>query len=230
MIGIIGAMPEEIERVLFYMDEPMVMEHATRTFYQGMIHNHQVVVVLAGIGKVNAAITTTLLLEQFDVDLVINIGVAGGMNGVNHLDIVIAHGVLYHDVDVTYFGNYLPGQVPGMDPEFLADEELVDTASMVLEKLGYPYQIGRIASGDQFVYSSEELYDVNEIYDDIFAVEMEAGAIAQTATLYHVPFLVFRSISDVLDDDTQSEDFQEFLVKASDQVNDLVLALLDLIE
>ena len=230
MIGIIGAMPEEIERVLFYMEDPIVMEHATRTFYQGTIYNHQVVVVLAGIGKVNAAITTTLLLEQFDVDVVINIGVAGGMNGAEHMDIIVSHSVLYHDVDVTYFGNYLPGQIPGLDAEFYADEELVHAASLALDRLGYRYHIGRVATGDQFVYSSEDLLEVNEVYDDIYAVEMEAGAIAQTAHIYNVPFLVLRSISDVLDDDTQNEDFQEFLVKASDRVNDLLLSLLDEVE
>lgn len=230
MIGIIGAMPEEIERVLFYMKDSMVMEHATRTFYQGTIHSHQVVVVLAGIGKVNAAITTTLLLEQFDVDLVINIGVAGGMNGAEHMDIILGHSVLYHDVDVTYFGSYLPGQVPGEDAEFTADEELLHIASTLLERLEYSYHIGRIATGDQFVYSSDDLDAVNEVYHDIYAVEMEGGAIAQTATLYNVPFLVIRSISDVLDDDTQQEDFQEFLVKASERVSDLVLALLDEVE
>jgi adenosylhomocysteine nucleosidase len=227
MIGIIGAMPEELERVLFYMEEPEVIEHAARTFYQGRIHQHDVVVVLAGIGKVNAAITTTLLIEHFDVDLVVNIGVAGGQKGSNHLDIVIGRSVLYHDVDVTYFGNYLPGQMPGHDAEFFADQDLVEQSAVILEKLDYPYHIGRIASGDQFVYTSDFLQPVNDIYDDIYAVEMEACAIAHTASVYDVPFLIFRSISDVLDDDSQSEDFQEFLVKASEQVSDLLLALLD---
>lgn len=230
MIGIIGAMPEEIERVLFYMQDPIVHEHVTRTFYQGKIHNHDVVVVLAGIGKTNAAITTTLLLELFDIHVVINIGVAGGQHNVNHLDIIVSRSVIYHDVDVTYFGSYEVGQVPGHDPEFFADEELVETAIMLLEQLNYPYHVGRIASGDQFVYSSDVLFAVNDIYDDIYAVEMEAGAIAHTASIYHVPFIVFRSISDVLDDESQSEDFQEFLVKASDQVSDLLLALLDELE
>lgn len=230
MIGIIGAMPEEIERVLFYMEDAFTLEHASRTFYQGTIHGHHVVVVLAGIGKVNASITTTLLLEQFDVDVVINIGVAGGMNGVDALDIVVSRSVLYHDVDVTSFGDVVAGQIPGLEPEFLADEELIDAATYVLEHLGYPYHIGRIASGDQFVYSSDFLFDVNQLYDDIYAVEMEAAAIAHTASLYNVPFIVFRSISDVLDAETQGDDYEEFMIKAADQVNDLLLALLDEIE
>jgi adenosylhomocysteine nucleosidase len=230
MIGIIGAMPEEIEKVLLLMEESSAVEHATRTFYQGTINNHYVVVVLAGIGKVNAAITTTLLLEQFDVDAVINIGVAGGQRGVKHLDVVVSKSVLYHDVDVTYFGTYQMGQLPGEEPEFEADETLLKAAIDVLDSLEISYKVGRIASGDKFVYDVDMVYDINQVYDDIYAIEMEAAAIGHTCHLYQVPFIIFRSISDVLGEKSQQEDFQSFLTKASEQVTTLLVALLDQVE
>ncbi len=230
MIGIIGAMPEEIEQVLLLMEESTALEHATRTFYQGTINGHYVVVVLAGIGKVNAAITTTLLLEQFDVDVVINIGVAGGQNNTKHLDIVVSKSVLYHDVDVTYFGSYKKGQIPSENPEFEANEELLHASIEVLDSLEFSYKVGRIASGDQFVYDLDMVYDINQEYDDIYAIEMEAAAIGHTCHLYKVPFIVFRSISDVLGEKNQQEDFSSFLAKASNQVTTLLIALLDYIE
>lgn len=229
MIGIIGAMPEEVEKVLLLMNDSEIIEHSSRIFYKGHINHHEVVVVLAGIGKVNAAITTTILLEQFDIDKVVNIGVAGGQHGVNHMDIVVSRSVLYHDVDVTYFGTYVHGQLPGHDPEFMADGHLVDHSVEVLNKLEIPYHVGRIATGDQFVYSSDFIFELNQLYTDIYAIEMEAAAIAHTATLYRVPFIIFRSISDVLDDETQQEDFNEFLVKASEQVSEFLVTLLDYI-
>ena len=122
MIGIIGAMPEEILEIKEQIQNLEVIQHSPRTFYKGTISNQEVVLVLAGIGKTNAAVTTTLLLELFDIKQVINIGVAGGQNGVKHNDIVVSSSVLYHEVDVTSFGRYVAGQVPGHSPEFLADK------------------------------------------------------------------------------------------------------------
>lgn len=227
MIGIIGAMPEEIEEIKQNIEEIEVIHHHPRQFYKGLIHNHEVVLVLAGIGKTNAAITTTLLIELFDVDAIVNIGVAGGQNGVNHNDIVVSRSVLYHDVDVTSFGKYLHGQVPGMASEFHADKQLIEQSTNVLNQTGLAYKVGRIASGDQFVYSKKTVAAINAIYDDVFAIEMEAAAIAHTAYLYHIPFIIFRSISDVLDDPTQHEDFSIFLQSAIKNTTILLLHLLD---
>lgn len=228
MIGIIGAMEEEIAVIKQNIRHLNVIEHGSRTFYQGTIHNQGVVLVKAGIGKVNAAITTTLLLETFNVRAIINIGVAGGQHDVHHKDIIISQSVLYHDADAQGFGKYLPGQIPGEDAEFIADSTLITTAEKALKKLQLPYKIGRIASGDQFIYESKKIQNVNKVYSNIYAIDMESAAIAHVAHTYKKPCVIIRSISDVLDDETQATDFEQFVQEASDKSGKLLLEMLDL--
>jgi len=215
MIGIIGALNEELEAILKDITDLEEIKLRIRTFYKGKINNKEVVIVLAGIGKVNAAITTSILIEKFNVESIINIGVAGGQNGVKHKDVVISREVLYHDVDVVSIGKYVKGQIPGSDALFYADEELLNKTKRILRNLNFNFKIGKIASGDQFIYSSDKLKDINRLYSDIYAVEMEAAAIAHTATLYNIPFIIYRSISDIIDNENQNEDFYKFLKDAS---------------
>lgn len=215
MIGIIGAMDNELEVFLSKMTEVDEVTFGIRTFYVGLYNTKEVVVVKAGISKVNAAITTTLLIENFDIDAIINIGVAGGINGVKHKDVVISTEVVHHDMDATKFSSYVHGQVPGLEPTFKADTTLLNWTKSILETLHFDYKVGRIASGDQFVTDSAILEGILNVYDDIYAVEMEAAAIAQTAHLYHVPFIVYRSISDVIGDDSQEHDFYKFVEEAA---------------
>ncbi|MCK5388160.1 MAG: 5'-methylthioadenosine/adenosylhomocysteine nucleosidase [Candidatus Izimaplasma sp.] len=215
MIGIIGALNEELEVILKDVTDIKEIKLKVRTFYTGKIYNKDVVIVLAGIGKVNAAITTSLLIENFDVKYIINIGVAGGLNGVKHKDVVVSREVLYHDVDVVSIGKYVRGQMPGSDALFYADENLLNKTKMILKNLHIDFKIGKVASGDQFIYSLDTVAEVNKLYSDIYAVEMEAAAIAHTATLYKIPFIVYRSISDIIDNKNQDEDFYQFLGEAS---------------
>lgn len=230
MIAIIGAMEEEIAIIKKSIRNLNVIEHHTRTFYQGTIHNQGVVLVQAGIGKVNAAITTTILLEKFSVRGIINIGVAGGQYNVSHKDIIISESVLYHDVDAQGFSKYVAGQIPGEDPEFASDKILLQLAEMALEKLQLSYKIGRIASGDQFVYDSHKISSVNSLYPNIYAIDMESAAIAHVANTYRKPCIVIRSISDVLDDETQAHDFEHFVQEAADNAAQLLLTMLDIME
>lgn len=228
MIGIIGAMEQELEQIKQKVTNLSTEQKGIRTFYLGTINNKEVVIVLAGIGKVNASITTSLLIENYNVTSIVNIGVAGGQNGVKHKDVVISTEVLHHDVDVTAFGSkYVRGQVPQLDPTFKADHTLITKTENILKNANISYIKGRIASGDQFVTTKETLHDVNKLYNDIYAIEMESAAIAQTAHLYNVPFIIYRSISDVLDDETQGEDFYKFVEDAS---NNAALVLEKLIE
>ncbi len=229
MIGIIGAMSEEIEAILKEVTDVEKIKLRVKTFYRGKIDNKDVVIVLAGIGKVNAAITTSLLIENFDINCIINIGVAGGQNGVKHKDVVISKEVLYHDVDVSAFGEYSIGQLPGLEPLFYADNDLLEKTRIVLDSLQLDFKIGKIASGDQFIYSKERIAEANNLYSDIYAVEMEAGAIAQTATLYQIPFIIFRSISDLIDDENQDVDFYKFLQEASKNVSLLLKELIKIL-
>ncbi len=215
MIGIIGAMKEELDIILKEVKELEEVKLRIRTFYTGTISGKKVVIVLAGIGKVNAGITTSLLIENFDVDSVINIGVAGGQKGVSHKDVVISKEVLYHDVDVTYYNDKHHGQIPGSEPLFYADKILLEKTKLIMENLDIKYKIGKIASGDQFVHRLDTVKEINAIYNDIYAIEMEAAAIAHTCTLYNIPFIIYRSISDVIDNDKQYLDFYKFLDEAA---------------
>lgn len=230
MIGIIGAMVQELNMIKTKINNLEEQTIGIKTFYKGTINNKEVVVVLAGIGKVNAAITTSVLIENFNVTSIVNIGVAGGQNGVKHKDVVISTEVLHHDVDVTAFGNtYVHGQVPGMIPAFEADTTLIDKTEQILQETNIPYIKGRIASGDQFVTSSTQLTEINKLYDDIYAVEMESAAIAQTAYLYSVPFIIYRSISDIIDDKSQSKDFHKFVDHAANNAARVLVKLIEVI-
>ncbi|PAT01565.1 5'-methylthioadenosine/S-adenosylhomocysteine nucleosidase [Candidatus Izimaplasma bacterium ZiA1] len=216
MIGIIGAMEVEIESIVKELQNKETINLKLRTVYKGTIDNKEVVVVLAGIGKVNAAITTSILIENFDLTSIFNIGVAGGVNGVNHKDVVVSEGVTHHDFDVTNFSDYVRGQVPSLPPVFKADENLITKTINALEKSHIEYKVGLIASGDQFVTKKETIKEVLALYPNLYAIEMEAAAIAQTAHLYNIPFIVYRSISDVLGDEAQHLDFNLFVKDASE--------------
>jgi len=215
MIGIIGAMPEELSHILGLMLDQTKETIHHKVFYKGKIHDQEVVVVLAGIGKVNAALTTSLLLSNFPCKEVINIGVAGGQHGVKQEDIVIGERIVHHDVDVTAFGKYVHGQVPNDPPFYKANKAMVDRAKKAIKDLDFSFKIGMIASGDQFVYSPQILNKINQTYEDIYAIEMEAAAIAQVANYYQTPFVIFRSISDVIGEENQHLSFDEFLEKAA---------------
>ena len=135
MIGIIGAMDVELTLIKAQVENGKEEVRGIRTFYTGTIKGKEVVIVLAGIGKVNAGITTSLLAEYYDISCIINIGVAGGQNGVTHGDVVVSSEVLYHDADVSRFGKYVRGQIPGLDPTFKADENLINKTKEILEPL-----------------------------------------------------------------------------------------------
>lgn len=152
MIGIIGAMEEEVAAIKEYMHITDTKNILDCIFYQGMIENKEVVLLQGGVGKVNAAICTTLLLTNYQIDMVINIGSAGGLCLNQEVgDIVISNEVCQYDFDITAFPNRILGEVPGLPPRIKADEDLINKAKIFLEKLDLNYEIGLIVSGDKFV-------------------------------------------------------------------------------
>jgi len=229
MIGIIGAFQTEIDTILQEVEDRKQEIKSIRTFYTGTIKGHDVVIVIAGIGKVNAAVTTSLLIENYSPDYVINIGVAGGQKGVKHKDVVISTEVVYHDVDLTAFDTYTHGQMSGHEPTFIADPVLLEKTKMVLEDLGFSYFVGKIATGDQFVHSTEMVHKINQVYDDIYAIEMEAGAIAHVSTIYNVPFIVYRSISDILGEKAQDMSFDKFVEAAAVNASKVLSKLIEVL-
>lgn len=202
MIGIIGAMQEEVEQIVAVMDVEREETKASMTFKAGKLSGKDVVIVVSGIGKVNAAICTQILVDDFKVDYVINTGIAGSLNAAIDIgDIVISSDVLHHDMDATNFG-YPLGQVPRMDTlSFPADKRLIEVAKNVCAKVipEIGTHVGRIVSGDQFISDKAVKERIAKNFNG-FCTEMEGASIAHTAYLNKVPFVIIRAISDKADD------------------------------
>lgn len=211
MIGIIGAMQEEVEQIVAVMDVEREETKASMTFKAGKLSGKDVVIVVSGIGKVNAAICTQILVDDFKVDYVINTGIAGSLNAAIDIgDIVISSDVLHHDMDATNFG-YPLGQVPRMDTlSFPADKHLIEVAKNACAKAvpEIGTHVGRIVSGDQFISDKATKERITKNFNG-FCTEMEGASIAHTAYLNKVPFVILRAISDKADD-SASVDYPTF--------------------
>ena len=187
------------------------------------------VLVLSGIGKVNAAVSTSWVIHQFAPDCIINTGSAGGLGkGLKVGDVVIGETVAHHDVDVTAFG-YVWGQVPQLPAVFASDENLIrqaEKAAQVFE--GAAVTQGLIVSGDRFVHSSKGVAEIRNHFPEVKAVEMEAAAIAQTCHQLEVPFVIIRAVSDSADEKADIS-FEEFLktaaVSSAKMVTEIVKSL-----
>ena len=227
MIGIIGAMEQEVAKIKEKMQDVTITSRARMDFYEGTLEGKKVVVVRSGIGKVNAGMCTQILADVFGVEAVINTGIAGSLNNdVNIGDIVLSTDVVQHDMDATGFG-YRKGQIPQMPVFFFnADDNLRRLAAEVCKEVNPDIQVfeGRIASGDQFVCDQDVK---NRIVSEFsaYATEMEGAAIGQAAYLNEIPFLVVRAISDKADGSAQM-DYSEFEKAAVDHSVRLTLNML----
>ncbi len=226
-IGIIGAMPQEVELLIASLDNKQVTKIANFNLYHGLINNVPVVVMQSGIGKVNATIATTLLIEKFNPQAIINTGSAGGLgDNLAVGDVVIGTNVAHHDVDVTAFG-YQIGQMAQMPIDYPCDKKLIEVAEQASKQINSDKTIhqGLIVSGDQFIASSEQFAQIKQNFPSVLAVEMEACAIAQTCYQFNVPFVVIRAISDLANEQA-SFSFDEFIELAGKQSAEMVIKLL----
>lgn len=228
MLGIIGAMSQEVENLKQAMNDVKVQKVAGMEFYAGKLKGRDVVVVRSGIGKVNAAICSQVLVDRYDVTAIINTGIAGSLrNEINIGDIVLSKDTLQHDMDATGFG-YPLGQIPQMEQSvFEGDTHMIETAkeccAQVVPDIGV--HVGRVVSGDQFVSDRVKKAWLTETFQG-YCTEMEGAAIAQTAYLNHIPFLIIRAISDKADDSAEM-DYEVFEAKAIEHSVKLVLALVE---
>ena len=201
MLGIIGAMDIEVDSLKNEMENPAINIIAGMDFYEGVIGGKDVVVVKCGIGKVNAAMCTQILADRYNVDAVINTGVAGSLNNdIDICDIVISTVAQEHDMDVTALG-YEKGIIPDMDVSiFEADRKLVALTKKSAKEAGLDVKVfeGKVVSGDQFISTHEKKKSLKNSFGGDCA-EMEGAAIAHVASLNNIPFLVIRAISDKAD-------------------------------
>lgn len=227
-IGVIGAMDEEIAQFLEWVGATKESVIAGITFREGTWHGKQVVICKCGVGKVNAAVCTQLLIDRFGVTEIIFTGVAGALHPELSIgDIVISSHCMQHDMDVTPLG-FAKGVIPfAPDSVFSADPRLQELAFRAAEEL-YPghIRIGKVLSGDQFVADREK---VRELHQDMQGdcVEMEGSAVAQVCHLNQIPFVILRSMSDKADGSAHVN-FPEFTKHASERSAAIVERMLKL--
>ncbi|MDD6852207.1 MAG: 5'-methylthioadenosine/adenosylhomocysteine nucleosidase [Bacteroidales bacterium] len=189
-VAIVVAMEKELNLLLPLVNEPKELVIDGYRLYSGTINGMNVTIMQCGIGKVNAAIGTLTLLNNFNVDVVINTGVAGGADkSINVMDIVVATQITYHDVWCGPGTQY--GEASGYPLFFTSDNDLVD---LLDDEEGV--KPGLICSGDRFIASIEEIESIKAHFPNALAVDMESAAIAQVCKLRDVPFLCIRVISD----------------------------------
>lgn len=196
-IGIIAAMDEEIATIKNLMQDSESKKIFELEFITGKINSKNVVLVKCGVGKVNSTRTTQILLDNFDIEYVINVGTAGGLNNDIEIgDIVIAEKLVQHDFDITA-GGHEKGYIPNTGKYFECDKKLIKRSREVINSLNENFKaiVGLIATGDIFVQDVAVKNRIKEEFD-ADCVEMEGASIAQVCTLDKIPFIVIRAISD----------------------------------
>lgn len=224
MIAIIGAMDEEVKALTDRLSDVHINTIAGRTFWEGRLSGQPVVVFQSGIGLAMAAMSLTLASQHYTLSAVINIGTAGGLDvSLRVLDIVVADKITYHDFDISAFGN--PRNFSEQNRfVFKSDANLMDALRRVgpLDHL----KIGPLVSGDQFISTEAQYAEIMRYYPEALAVEMEGAAIAHVASELRLPFLIVRSISDLVVHARNEMTFDAYLAKASERSAAMVEALL----
>jgi adenosylhomocysteine nucleosidase len=229
-LGIIGAMAVEIAALKDNMEDIRESNQAGMTFYEGKLKGLSVVLVQCGVGKINAAMCTQILISCYGVTAVVNTGIAGSLCAeLDIADLVISRDAIHHDFDLRFWGRPV-GQVPGLDViAFPADEALVNAAFAAAEGVNPGHtKIGRVASGDQFICSAEQK-DTIIANTQADCAEMEGASIAHTAYRNGVPFVIVRAISDKADNSAEM-DYPTFEALAADRCAQVTMKLAELLQ
>lgn len=223
MVGIIGAMPEEIALLVAQLDGASAKHHGPFLLHRGQLAGQPVAIAQCGIGKVNAAALTQLLICQ-GASPILFTGVAGALcPELTVGDLVISQDCLQHDIDVSAL-DYPPGQLPGEALAWPADPQLIALARASAAELGVAVRCGRIASGDQFIADGQTAAALYRRFEALCA-EMEGAAVAQVCAKWQVPFVIIRSISDSANSDAKV-DFRSFAARAAERAKAVVLGIL----
>lgn len=223
MIGIVFAMKEELDEFVKLVDNIKEEKIYDLTFYKCNLFNKELVLVESGVGKVNAARTTQILIDKMNPKYIFNVGVAGSISDkVNVLDIVVSDKLVQHDFDITAF-NHVKGYIPNVGTYMETNKYLLDiTKSVNVDAFVY---IGTIASGDIFITEKNMSSKINTKFNAL-CVEMEGASIAQVCTLSNIPYLVIRSISDSPNQSNNKITYEEFLEKSSKIVSNYLTEII----
>lgn len=219
--GILGAMESEVKLIISKLENVEMKEISGFKYYQGSYKNKELVVTECSIGKVNSAICTQIMIDNFNPDFIINSGIAGGLDkDLKVLSMVIGEKLTFHDFDHGILKDYFPYQ-----EYFFADKRAVELAEKIATREGIHYITGTIVTGDLFVEDSKKKAELVENFS-ASCVEMEGASIANTAFINKKPFIVLRAISDLADDGGYMT-YDEFKHRASDRSANLVLSLVE---
>lgn len=222
-IAIIGAMPSELADIRNILGEAEIKRISGFDFYINLHKGKTIVNACCGIAKVNAALCTQVMIDNFHPDAVINTGIAGGMNSdVKVCDIVVSSEVLPHDLDLHFLNDYPP--YCGI---FKADEKIMNAAESVCDEFGINHLRGRIVSGEAFISSNTVKNDIQNRFHP-YAVDMESAAVGHCCYLNEMPFASVRCISDNADDEGAMS-FDEFEKIAAKRVAEIVLRITEII-
>lgn len=228
-IGIIAAMEQEIKVLTDQLTHLEQTTIANQTFFEGEIDQVSVVLVQSGIGKVNAAIAATLLINRFKTDAIINTGSAGGIGeGLSVGDLVISDELSYNDADARAFG-YAFGQIPQMPERYKADKGLLEVLKEAAGSSNWDVKNGLIVTGDSFISNKDKIREIKHNFSEALVTEMEGTAIAQTCYQFSTPFVVVRAVSDVADEEA-SLSFDEFIDLAGKKSAEMVLKFISLVK
>ena len=219
-IGIIGAMQMEIDNLKESLIDSRTEVFSSVEFVSGKLGDKNIVAAKSGVGKVNAAISAQTMIHKYNVDMLINIGVAGTLTrDLSVLDVALAKNVVQHDMDTSPMGDPV-GLISGPDVIFIeADAHMNDVMADCLKERGIKFKKGTIATGDQFIAREEQKDYITDHFEAI-AAEMEGGSIGHVCYVNHVPFAILRSISD---GDGGIIDYETFAEKAAVQSIEVVV-------
>lgn len=208
---VIAAMDEEVAALKKYLDDCKEASHYGIQYFKGQLGEQEVFLAKSGIGKVNAAMTSSLLIDYLEPDYLINIGSAGGLQKDQAIgDVLVSETLLYHDFDI--------GENTYDDDRFIfkSSEKLGQKAISILREMKIPYHYGLLLSGDQFVTKKQGQL-IAKKFPDAQAVDMESAAIASVARQMGKRLIILRSISDLILEENNDLDFEEYLPIASKQ-------------
>ena len=213
MIAIVGAMDEEVSALLGYLEDKKTVRIHNLDFHEGKVNGKEVVVFQSGVGLVVAAMTLTVCLDHYPISHLINIGTAGGLHPQQKvLDLVIPDLLTYHDFDITPFGNER-NFGPNNRYIFHADKTLIDEFKPLIshERVWY----GPMVSGNTFVTTQAHYDEIMDHYPQAQCCDMEGTALANVAAEFKIPFIIIRSLSDIVTHPDNNLTFNEYLIKAS---------------
>lgn len=222
MIGIIGAMDVEVNNIIENIQNMQMKKIGIYTYYQGTIGDKEIVLLKSGIGKVSSAVGASLMIENFQPDVIINTGIAGGVTPLHTKDLCLATKLTYGDVNATVF-DYALGQVPQMPQYYLADNEYLNKVKNILRELKYDYNEVLGVTSDSFIT------DINQILlkeKENIICEMEGASIAQACHILNTKFVSIRYISDIINSFEHVKNYFEFETEMAHRSSEILIEVI----